>query len=238
MGAAISAVAIAGISYLYFSSAYNDYRVSQAAADAAPSAIEAVVRSSKIKQNSRQLASYIASWEDSSTRQLVHYALPKKQILDDIEDIDDEENDVKTVAIVDKVIVIPTVKARKTLVEEQLPTMQTAAIQESKLVGINSIGERQLTQNSEAKKVGKNSYTIQLVASHQVSDIHRFRQNNKLFANTQIRHFTNAKGSWYILTLGEYDSRALALSQTAHLPAPIAKLKPWIRPVAGLTNVG
>jgi type II secretory pathway predicted ATPase ExeA len=230
-GLVAGVVVAAGVSYLYFSGLYNEYRYPEITQLTTTPPIEKIIGT---VPPPAKLESFIASWQDSSTRQLVHYALPKKQILDDIED----EDNINTVALVDKVVVIPTVKARKELIETQLPVTQTAAIQESKLVKIKGFTTPQLAKKPEVKNSGANLYTIQLVASHKVSDIHRFKAGNKLFANAKIRHFTNAKGSWYILTLGEYNSRSVAQSSTTKLPPEIAKLKPWIRPVSGLSSIG
>ncbi|WP_298625842.1 AAA family ATPase [uncultured Legionella sp.] len=233
---AASLAVAAGVSYLYFSGIYDQYRFPEIARLTTPLPVQHVIGAvpPAIAEKPVQLESFIASWQDSSTRQLVHYALPKKQFLDDM---DDEEN-LNTVALVDKVVVIPTVKARKELIDTQLTVAQTAAVQESKLLKISGFTPPQLAQNTKTKVSGAGLYTIQLVASHKVSDIHRFKAGNKLFANAKIRHFKNAKGNWYILTLGEYDSRALAQSSSNKLPAEIAKLKPWIRGTSGLTDIG
>ncbi|RUR17260.1 hypothetical protein ELY21_11105 [Legionella sp. km535] len=231
---ALGAVAVAGLSYVYFSGISNEERFPQMAQLTTLPSISSVVREIKVARIETPI-SYIASWQDSSTHQLMHYALPKKQILDDLEE---GEQELNTVALVDKVVVIPTVKARKELIEMQLPVAQVAAVQESKLVEFKKPEPATLASKPEDQKSGSNLYTIQLVASHNESDIHRFRTNNKLFANTKIRHFKNAKGSWYILTYGEYDSRTLAQRTTNQLPPELAKLKPWIRPVAGLSNIG
>ncbi|CAM2995966.1 SPOR domain-containing protein [Legionella worsleiensis] len=231
---ALAAVAVAGVSYLYLNGFNTDNFLPQKAQLTTTTSIETVVAELKPQPVEVPPQSYIASWQDSSTRQIMHYALPKKQILDDF----DDEQELNTVAVVDKVVVIPTVKAREELVETQLPLTQTAAVLESKLVEFKKPEPELIANKTDSQKSGGALYTIQLAASHNISDIHRFRTVNKLLENTRIRHFTNAKGGWYILTLGEYNSRALAQSMTNKLPPKLAKLKPWIRPVAGLTDQG
>lgn len=63
----------------------------------------------RAKGQSKQLISYIPSWQDSSTIQLVQDAVPRRQIWDEE---DQEEARLKNmVALVDKVIVIPSVGA-------------------------------------------------------------------------------------------------------------------------------
>ncbi len=233
---AVSAVALVGASYLYFNGASNEHQFPEIAKLTDLPPIEHVVSVPEVKKElaQEQLDSFIASWQDSSTRQLVHYALPKKQFLDDL---DADEENINTVALVDKVVVIPTVKARKELIETPLPEAQVAAVQKSKQIQIKEIEPVKVVEKPEIKKSVASLYTIQLVASHKISDIHRFKAGNKLFAKAQIRHFTNAKGTWYILTLGEYGSRAVAQASSTRLPPELARLKPWVRPVSGLTNI-
>lgn len=230
---AISAAVVVGASYLYFNGTFSLNQLPEIAQLTASTPIKNII--GKVPAQN-ELASFIASWQDSSTRQFVHYALPKKQILDDVFD---EDQNINTVAIVDKVLVIPTVKRTKeTLVRTQPDVARAPAVSESKLVQIYQPAQAKVAKAPVTRKTGANLYTIQLVASHKVSDVHRFRQSNKLFAKTKVRHFTNAKGSWYILTLGEFDSRTKAQDEAKALPADLAKLNPWIRPVGGLSNIG
>ncbi|MCL9684429.1 SPOR domain-containing protein [Legionella maioricensis] len=218
---AIAATVAVGISYFYFNgNSSTDFFKTSAPLDKV---------SEQVSLPPQQLISYVASWQDSSTRQLVHYALPKKQILDGMED---EEENINTVAIVDKVVVIPTVKTRTLPNEPNAPVTQE--VLESKLVALTEHGQ---VVKKPVTKLNTKGYTIQLVASHRISDVHQFRKNNNLM-NTTIRQFTNAKGTWYILTLGEYDSRNKAQLSAKKLPSKLAKLNPWVRPVSGLSNVG
>lgn len=210
--AAITAVLVAGVSYLYLDKMNH-------ASQTAP--LESA--------QPEQLISQIASWQDSSTRQLVHFALPKKQLLDDI----DEDQNNSTVAIVDKVLVIPTVKTKNS--EPELQATIADSTLESKLVEFRILKHEKLIKKTPAKT---SKYTIQLVASHKKIDVNRFKNSNKLLENSTIRHFTNEKGTWYILTLGEYTSRSQAHFDASKLPSELVKLHPWIRPVNGIENLG
>lgn len=238
---AIAAIVVAGISFIYIDSTYSNHPISNifTASNLIPNEQTTIQ-----PLNPEQLVSHIASWQDSSTRQLVHYSLPKKQIL---EGLDDGEEHINTVALVDKVVVIPTVKVR----EERLPppapvapsialssaTTITQVVPESKLVKLSKESLIKLAKKPYIKQTS-NRYTIQLVASHKVSDVHLFRKNNHLMDKTAVRQFTNAKGTWYILTLGEYESRNKAQLNASKLPADLAKLNPWVRSVSGLSNLG
>ncbi len=193
-----------------------------------------------VEKAPEQLVSYIASWEDSSTIRLVEYAIPKNQPLDLV----DEDNDNQPKAIVDKVVVIPTIPAKREprldapllvlpsqLVKIEFPKpierARTAALKQA----VQLLKKPQIANN-------KNAFTIQIAASHNIGDINRFKNSNKFLAQTKVRHFSNAKGTWYILTVGEFSSRNQALEQAKKLPAPFAKLNPWVRPLAGLANLG
>lgn len=220
---AVSVAIVAGFSYFYFDTLHKVPKLPDLTAITTPPPIKEL-----IKENN---ASYIASWEDSSTRQLVHYGLPKKQILDDF--MDEEEN-IDTVAVLDKVVVIPKVKS-KNFGEQVLQTQ----VNESKLPSIpHSVHEKLVTEKPASKKTNVKIFTIQLVASHRIEDINNFKKKNKLLTKAKVRHFTNAKGVWYILTFGEYDNRSQAQLNIKKLPSELAKLNPWIRSVEGLSNIG
>lgn len=220
---AVSVAIVAGFSYFYFDTLHKVPKLPDLTAITTPPPIKEL-----IKENN---ASYIASWEDSSTRQLVHFGLPKKQILDDF--MDEEEN-IDTVAVLDKVVVIPKVKS-KNFSEQVLQTQ----VNESKLPAIpHPVHEKLVTEKPASKKTNVKIFTIQLVASHRIEDINSFKKKNKLLAKAKVRHFTNAKGVWYILTFGEFDNRSQAQLNIKKLPSDLAKLNPWIRSVEGLSNIG
>ncbi|KTD74048.1 SPOR domain-containing protein [Legionella tucsonensis] len=185
------------------------------------------------------LVSQIPSWEDSSTRQLVYAALPKKQVLDDLND----EMSGDIVAIIDKVVVIPKLQMKNLAGQEpRIPesefkreSPESDLTRESKTVEIPTAKQNKKEQSSSSN-TSTPLYTIQVAASHNKNDIERFQQNNKLFTqNAKIRHFTNAKGVWYILTVGEFESRTEAQHNITQLPAALAKLHPWVRPVSNLS---
>ncbi|HEM0294763.1 TPA: SPOR domain-containing protein, partial [Legionella pneumophila] len=227
---------VAGLSYFYFDNVYkapdNTPKLPDLASVATLPPINDLIKTPTQQAVPKQESvSYIASWEDSSTRQLVHYGLPKKQILDDFMD---EEDTLNTVAIVDKVVVIPKLKAKN--ISEQVGQ---AVVSQSKLPPIPHSPQTKLASEQPGiKKINSKLFTIQLAASHKVEDINRFKNQNKWLAQAKIRHFTNAKGSWYILTIGEYESRNQALLNVKKLPGELAKLSPWIRSVEGLSNIG
>ncbi|MFO3511594.1 SPOR domain-containing protein [Legionella pneumophila serogroup 1] len=227
---------VAGLSYFYFDNVYkapdNTPKLPDLASVATLPPINDLIKTPTQQAVPKQESvSYIASWEDSSTRQLVHYGLPKKQIL---EDFMDEEDTLNTVAIVDKVVVIPKLKAKN--ISEQVGQ---AVVSQSKLPPIPHSPQTKLASEQPGiKKINSKLFTIQLAASHKVEDINRFKNQNKWLAQAKIRHFTNAKGSWYILTIGEYESRNQALLNIKKLPGELAKLSPWIRSVEGLSNIG
>ena len=224
-----AAVVVAGISYMYIDN--NPFSNTLKESSSVPIQKEIVVEQNTAQPiPAEQLVSQIPSWQDSSTIQLVHYALPKKQILDGIEDAEEQNNN--TVALVDKVVVIPTVKTRNPIAEviaQEVPV--------SKLVAIRGSSSNKVVKKPVVNLESHN-YTIQVVASHRLSDVHRFRKDNNLMTRTKVRHFTNAKGTWYVLTVGEFEKRDVAQLMAKKLPAKLAKLNPWVRPVSGLSDVG
>lgn len=243
---AVSAAMIAGLSYLYYGHVYKT---------TSPTDLVKVIEQSQVKQYAMdkpaQLISQIPSWQDSATRQLVHFELPKKQNLDETAD----DTITNTVAIVDKVVVIPKVKPSDVKVTAQrvehqaqardhvIATTEAVTVSnsttESKLVALNPAQhDVAVTPITKTIKSSSGHYTIQLVASHNKTDVERFNQTHQLIGKTQMRQFTNKKGNWYILTIGEFESLNQAQLSTKQLPPELAKLKPWVRPVNGLNNVG
>lgn len=190
----------------------------------------------KLPELPEKLESYIASWDDSSTRQLVYSSLPKKEVLDD----PDGEMPGETMAIVDKVVVIPKLQAKEknlAVVEHKPPISKP--VSKAKLVKVASAKPIKANKGSNKKpltnlsKSDANLYTIQIVAGHNKKEIERFLKNNKLLAkNAKLRHFTNSKGVWYVLTFGEYKSKVQAQHSATQLPTTLVKLHPWVRPVS------
>ncbi|MFI4919601.1 MAG: SPOR domain-containing protein, partial [Legionellales bacterium] len=199
--------------------------------------------SAQITRPPEQLLSQIMSWQDASTRQLVQRALPKIQIVDD----NDVDQSNATVALVDKVIVTPKTRANHQTVATQTADAtskvrgtfiaRATAKKPLKLAEIKKVTPVKVA-NKAAVKLISGQYTIQLFATHQKKDIEHLRQTNKLFTKASMMHFTNEKGSWYLLTLGEYNNKNQAQLQASRLPPALSKLKPWIRSTTGLTNMG
>lgn len=234
MGSAASVVFIGGLVGFYL--AQNDYLSSFYRLGAAPYSIQdKTVVVMKMKQQQEVLVSQIASWRDSSTRQLVYSSVPKKQILDDL----NEEISHNPVAIVDKVVVIPKLQI-KNLPKKEARNLESevkrkSPAREAKLVEASAAKQNKKDQFSNSK-TNINRYTIQIVASRTKKDIEHFQQHNKLLAHAKLRHFTNATGVWHILTVGEYGSRAEAQYNLSKLPEALVKLNAWVRPVSSLSH--
>lgn len=252
---AISAALVAGMSYVYFNDVYRTAPAPQSLAintiNIPTVNIPTVVEPAAKELYSEALAqreSHIAPWQELSTVQYMHYGLPKKQFLDDSDD-----DQVTTVALVDKVVVIPTFKRQEITAAAELAASEHLAkpvIKSSMLVPV-VITKRQeqmpkdkvatakvKPKTATASKVIAKNYTIQLLASHNIEDINRFKNSNKLFAQAKVKRFNNDKGNWYILTLGEFTNRKDAQTKLNSLSGAVAKLSPWIRNTSGLSNIG
>ena len=83
------------------------------------------------------------------------------------------------------------------------------------------------TANSHVKPSA--TFTLQLFASQHPASVHSFIKNHKL---NQTIHYgvTQAKQqTWYVATLGQFNSKNQARKAIAALPKEIQNLKPWIR---------
>jgi type II secretory pathway predicted ATPase ExeA len=236
---AASIVAVAGISAFYYFNHDVDKTVGvePVLVSSMPSLQDTMTHTGTLAHN-ELLPSYIPGLRVSSTVQLVQNELPKKQILD----IPEEEQTVNPIALVDKVVVLPTISHSELVKETVITTKSTVQVQKAEPLAVKVASKDVIKPAKQEKTVAKVAqlagFTIQLVASHNKNDVYRFQQTNKLADSTKIRQFTNAKGNWYILTVGDFNSRAQAQEKASNLPASIAKLKPWIRPVSGLTQAG
>lgn len=205
------------------------------------------------KADSKPMLSEIPFWLDSAKHQFVEFALPTKQNLDlDLYAEETEEEDLNTVAVLDKVVIIPRLQPKRDVPAHNLvadkPAINAntvvAIAKAAKPVAHKIAAQQKMAKTNSPVKAGKpvkskaGSYTIQLAASHKAADVHRFKKNNPLLAKAKVRHFTNEKGDWYILTLGEFSSRGEAQGSVNKLPKALAKLSPWVRAVSGLDSVG
>lgn len=89
--------------------------------------------------------------------------------------------------------------------------------------------------SSDKAMVDEILYTIQLSAREDIKPLKRFIARNKLAKNIKIHTIQGKNSKWYILTLGEYTNMTDARKDLKDLPVKLAKLKPWIRPVEGLS---
>lgn len=237
---AASIAVISGLSFLYFKDNHNFPQYSaqppleQNISSILPAIKNAMVESISVTQES--LPSYISSLRESSVIQLVQKELPKKQILDRA-DAEQSHNPINTMELADKIMVIPAVKKQ---LAERLVTSQLKKAPAHRLNTKTPIKHAAIKQKKTVvQRVARSSgYTIQLLASHRKGDVYRLQRSCTLYAATKIRTFTDSKGSWYVLTIGDFNSRAQAQAKVTQLPTALVKLKPWVRTVSGLRQQG
>lgn len=229
-GIAAGTIVVAGFLGFYLSQAFHflPSQDSIATPPAHSEEIQTIVM--KLPELPEKLESYIASWQDSSTRQLVYSSLPKKEAFED----PDDEMLSDTKAIVDKVVVIPKLPANNLLAEKhQMPAKHVGEAKRKKVSSKKQIKLAKSPAKKTTPKLATNLYTIQLTASHDKKHIEYFRKTNKLLAqNAKLRRVTNSQGVWYVLTLGEYQNKVQAQHRVSKLPTSLAKLHPWVRPVS------
>jgi hypothetical protein len=157
------------------------------------------------------LVSQIASWQDSSTRELVDHTLAEKQNLDLLGKAASPE----VIAIADKAVM----HAKTNIRVATKPSHQNKQPQLAKAVATSM----------------EKLYTIQLVASPDKVDMERYRKNNKLLDDSaKLNYYTENKVVWYVLTIGEYSTMTDAQKTISQLPPTLKKLNPWVRPIATL----
>lgn len=167
------------------------------------------------------LVSTMPNWQEGR-RELAYQELPKQQVLAML-----DENDLRdeNAILDDAIVVIPTINIPKAVnvSEKNEPSF------------IHPLTKKTPAISSEGKHRG---YTIQLLASHHISDVHKFIQQYELKGKCAIRQVTRENDSWYILTIGEYATSEQANIAVHDLSIKFSKVKPWVRLTANLKLIG
>ena len=218
---ALSAVIISSLTYVYFSALYQVHHPSdkKVITTATASIVE------EIKPDSisieKQLPSYIASYHESAIVQLMHYPLPKKQIL--TESLNTNKSSLTETALVtNNVMVFPREIAAIPSTQEDKKLHCVKRVELTKPIPI--------TKDTHANA---NHYTIQIASSRNLKELNDLKKSNKLLAAAKIRYFKSINGKWYVLTLSEYNTREQAQNGINKLPARLAKFNPWVRTEVG-----
>ncbi|RUQ89447.1 SPOR domain-containing protein [Legionella septentrionalis] len=160
-----------------------------------------------------------------------------------------EEEDVNNnLVVMDKVVVIPQVaqaKAHQLLEQESTSVAQVVPmggeIKANKLeikkpvLKIADVKPKKPVMMQHKTPPGQ--FTIQLLASHSISALKDFAKIHRL-ADAKIRRAQRQGNAWYVLTIGEYKQKESANQAAYQLSKEIAKLKPWIRQLSDLQDIG
>ncbi len=79
-----------------------------------------------------------------------------------------------------------------------------------------------------------NSYTLQLLGSHNQASIEKFIKKNRLQQQTKIFRTHRRGKPWYVLAFGQFKNPTQARMAIKTLPIAAKKLKPWARSLASL----
>lgn len=170
------------------------------------------------------LASYISPLNVASELQPIEP--PPLQKYAKIELEDDNRNQL---AMIDKVVVIPTLLTTE-LDKQKVSKLVSAPVFSSSLAAAPTL-HQVISQRA--------GYTIQLMAAKKVSVLTQFIRKHHLDKNqVQIRQVLREKEHWYVLTMGEFPQLIKAQLAAQHLPSKLKQLKPWVRPDALLESVG
>ena len=236
MSVAFGAIAIFGVSYLYLNGFYTiqptPVSVTQPLIAKQQVRTLPLIKHSKeprvaeTTQELRPLTSYLAPVYQFSTIQKIYQESSRAQTIRDLAI-------QSSVRLSDKALA--TVKKQRPVVALTV-TKKVITEKKANEVKINNIHQQVVEKKTESSAGPR--YTIQLIASDQIKDITRLKKMNQDYSATKIRRLHNSKGTWYILTIGEYSTRSQAQAVVNHLPKSLAKFNPWVRPTAGLTDFG
>ncbi len=85
------------------------------------------------------------------------------------------------------------------------------------------------------KKEPKALYTLQLMSSSKKSALSRYIKTHHLPKQTHTMNTQYHGRDWYALVYGHYSNITQAKAALAHLPRPLKKLHPWIRPLTSIS---
>lgn len=172
------------------------------------------------------LHSTIPHWRDNAVIQWVEDVPPRKLIAE----LHEADAGIEPMALVDKVIVVPSLRKKAELKKATVVAQQQ---KQSKTLGMKQTTTRQAHRSNLSHTP---AYTIQLFATHNKKELYRLQHASKSYGRVKIKYFANGKGGWYVLTLGEFNTKEQALRKVKTLPGSLTKLNPWIRPTAGLKD--
>lgn len=177
---------------------------------------------------------------------------------------ENEEDNLEKMVVMDKVVIIPKLIASvdepllpsklvpidQPFLPSKLATVDEPALS-SKLVALAdlhhpstnksrkppapNIAARRALKHIAKQAVLKSNYTIQLMASRNKQDIKRFIAVSRISKQATIRSVKRNGENWYVLVLGGYNKKEQAKFALRRLPAHLAKLNPWVRPIHGMS---
>lgn len=176
--------------------------------------------------NEPVLISEIAQFEQGAIRQLLQKEMPSKQMLTKFDDKDFEKVN-REIEDIDKPVIIPKINI--------LEALHVTSLQESL---VKPMPQMMNESPISVKKSPVHGYTIQLQASPNLADIHKFIARYQLKDNYFIRQVTIKSDTWYVLTMGDYKRLDKAQNAVRELSPEFLRLKPWVRATAHLKSVG
>ncbi|WP_133127118.1 AAA family ATPase [Legionella nagasakiensis] len=175
------------------------------------------------------LASKILPYDVAASRQFLQPAQLRRAEL--IISNEEETSPTDNFVVMDKVVVIPKVIQAKA---ERAKTIEAKAHRVQQLEAPAKQEKPALENMASVQE----HYTIQLIASHDRTKLEHFARLHHITKQSRILRAQKSSGVWYVLTFGDYNQREVAKQAIAKLPQELAKLKPWVRPLSDLRNIG
>ena len=123
-----------------------------------------------------------------------------------------------------------TVAPDKSTIKETTPKMQIARD--------NKFPDKTLDKKTPLKKSNNGQFTIQVLASKSLSELKSFAQKQGIDNKSHYAKVNQKGKSWYVLTVGEYQSLSQAKKAISSLPNGAFQFKPWVRTQKQLEHIG
>lgn len=113
----------------------------------------------------------------------------------------------------------------------------TAAIPEEGEISTAEIAEIDISDFEKSLlEYPESSYTVQIMGSHSEANVRRFIQEELVSSQRGYFETRFQEKPWFVVLLGQFESRSDATKAIEELPTPLRSLQPWIRSITDIQS--
>jgi len=113
----------------------------------------------------------------------------------------------------------------------------TAAIPEEGEISTAEIADIDISDFEKSLlEYPESSYTVQIMGSHSEANVRRFIQEELVSSQRGYFETRFQEKPWFVVLLGQFESRSDATKAIEELPTPLRSLQPWIRSITDIQS--